>query len=186
MLAVRALGLGFGSVVGYCAGDGGGGAAAAVTGSTSSVSFERRGGQGGEAGQSAGDDERRKQEIEMTGEGKEEEENVYSLVDATYLRLMVQVVNERFNANLDRMMRFEHEVDRLLRGQDEKGSLWEDRRQRARRKKEEGLKKQEERKQNAGTEEVEQRHALVDDSRTDDLDPLELDRIDVVFDEQPS
>ena len=64
---------------------------------------------------------------------------IISLVSGDYLRLLLEIANERFEANIERIERFRHE---MLKRTAAKTSQWEDASVRKERKKVEGLKSQ--------------------------------------------
>ena len=68
-------------------------------------------------------------------------EDVHSLVSESYLDLLLNVANERFKSNTERMNRFE---SHLFEREAPKSSNWEDSKTRQERKRAEGLKQQEE------------------------------------------
>ncbi len=67
------------------------------------------------------------------------EETVEALVDERYLEMLVQLANERFVANTERIKRFED----ALFGAKSKRDAWEDREMRQERKRREGLQRKE-------------------------------------------
>lgn len=67
--------------------------------------------------------------------------DVHSLVSQSYLDLMLNVANDRFKSNTERMNRFESD---LFEREAPKSSNWEDSKTRQERKRAEGLKQQEE------------------------------------------
>ena len=69
-------------------------------------------------------------------EGEEIEEHVTKIVDEAYLELLVNIANERFKINAERMRRFEQD---LLKREEGVGDVWEDSKSRQERKRAEGL-----------------------------------------------
>lgn len=78
---------------------------------------------------------------------QDEDGSNFALVDETYLRVLVDIANERFKINLDRIARFRNallEAHRSgpLHGPGSSKPDWEDAETRKRRKREEGLARQ--------------------------------------------
>ncbi|KAL8837866.1 MAG: hypothetical protein Q9170_002384 [Blastenia crenularia] len=69
----------------------------------------------------------------------EEEEVIETLVDGSYLKMLVGIANERFEANAQRIKRFEESL--FSAKGDKQGDEWEDIEERKERKRREGLRK---------------------------------------------
>ena len=69
-------------------------------------------------------------------EGEEIEEHVTKIVTEAYLELLVNIANERFKINAERMRRFEKD---LFKREEGIGDVWEDSKSRQERKRAEGL-----------------------------------------------
>ena len=74
---------------------------------------------------------------------------ILSLVDEGYLETLLELGNERFLANTERIERFQKE---LFRCQTKDLGMWEDKNQRRERKRAEGLKRQQEQAQSCSRE----------------------------------
>lgn len=81
-------------------------------------------------------------DLASNGDRRQEEEVIEALVGEAYLEMLVDVANERFEANAERIRRFEA----ALFGGMEKKMLgdWEDKETRQERKKAEGLRRRDE------------------------------------------
>lgn len=93
-------------------------------------------------------------------------DRICSLVSEQYLRILLEIANERFTANTERMQRFEHE---LFQRQTKGAEPWETATERAARKKVEGLARRSELQSDR------ERETLDDDDS--DGDVLDLDLI---------
>ena len=76
-----------------------------------------------------------------SSDGDPNSEDVCSLVNDDYLNLLLNVANDRFESNTERMRRFESD---LFKRENTTASTWEDSKTRQERKRAEGLKQQEE------------------------------------------
>ena len=76
-----------------------------------------------------------------SSDGNPNNGDVYSLVTNDYLDLLLNVANDRFESNTERMRRFEAD---LFKRETTTASTWEDSKTRQERKRAEGLKQQEE------------------------------------------
>ena len=72
-------------------------------------------------------------------DGTETEEHIIRIVSEEYLELLVNIANERFKTNAERMKRFEQD---LFKRESGLGQAWEDSKSRQERKRAEGLKQQ--------------------------------------------
>ena len=77
--------------------------------------------------------------IQDQKDGTETEEHVIRIVSEEYLELLVNIANERFKTNAERMNRFEQD---LFKRESGLGQAWEDSKSRQERKRAEGLKQQ--------------------------------------------
>lgn len=77
--------------------------------------------------------------IQDQKDGTETEEHVIRIVSEEYLELLVNIANERFKTNAERMKRFEQD---LFKRESGLGQAWEDSKSRQERKRAEGLKQQ--------------------------------------------
>lgn len=121
MVAVRSAGLRVESLVGVC--------------------YDRGGGDGGD-GEGASHHEVLDEDEErdsMEDGDDEEKETVWSIVTDTYCDILQQLANERFEANSERVRRFEDELFKSRGGMC--GGEWEDGVKRRERKRGEGLKR---------------------------------------------
>lgn len=73
-------------------------------------------------------------------EGDENNDEVYSVVAENYLQILIQIANERFKTNTERIKRFEED---LFRREAPPSAVWEDSKTRQARKRAEGLELQE-------------------------------------------
>ena len=80
-------------------------------------------------------------EVGSDGENYVNNKDVHSLVSESYLDLLLNVANDRFKSNTERMNRFESD---LFEREAPKSSNWEDSKTRQERKRAEGLRQQEE------------------------------------------
>jgi tRNA wybutosine-synthesizing protein 3 len=95
------------------------------------------------AGDCEGLDEERDEEEDEDEDSKDDDndaETVWSIVSDTYCELLQQLANERFEANSERVARFEEE---LFRKRGVRGGYWEDGGKRRERKRGEGLRRRE-------------------------------------------
>lgn len=67
------------------------------------------------------------------------EESITRIVSEEYLELLVNIANDRFKANAERTLRFEHD---LFKGEEDPGQAWENSKSRQERKRAEGLEQQ--------------------------------------------
>lgn len=72
-------------------------------------------------------------------DGAEIEEHITRIVSEDYLELLVKIANQRFEANADRIKRFEQDLFKREKGH---GQAWEDAKSRQERKRAEGLQQQ--------------------------------------------
>lgn len=72
-------------------------------------------------------------------DGAENEEHITRIVSEEYLELLVNIANERFKANADRIQRFEQD---LFKRDEGFGQAWEDSKNREERMRAEGLQRQ--------------------------------------------
>ena len=77
--------------------------------------------------------------IQDQGDGTETEEHIIRIVSEEYLELLVNIANERFKTNAERIKRFEQD---LFKRESGPGQVWEDSKSRQQRKRAEGLKQQ--------------------------------------------
>ena len=77
--------------------------------------------------------------IQDRQDGTETEEHIIRIVSDEYLELLVNIANERFKTNAERMKRFEQD---LFKRESGLGQAWEDSKSRQERKRAEGLKQQ--------------------------------------------
>lgn len=66
-----------------------------------------------------------------------------ALVDDDHLRMLLQLANDRFNANAERIKRFEEDLFKKVESRESTDPDWEDARTRRERKRAAGLKEQE-------------------------------------------
>ena len=77
--------------------------------------------------------------IQDRKDGTETEEHIIRIVSEEYVELLVNIANERFKTNAERMKRFEQD---LFKRESGLGQAWEDSKSRQERKRAEGLKQQ--------------------------------------------